>query len=66
MEKLNTTKYLKGLVALDTAVYVEFVCLTCGLQGAFTGQGGAKESCPKCGEKVISRIQPDNPVHALV
>ena len=51
MEKLNTTKYLKGLVALDTAVYVEFVCLTCGLQGAFTEQGGARRVAPNAGKR---------------
>jgi len=57
---------MKGLVTMDTKEYVEFLCLSCGLQGSRTLEDAevvnTNDCCPKCGEKllVISRTQPND------
>jgi len=51
---------------MDTKEYVEFLCLSCGLQGSRTLEDAevvnTNDCCPKCGEKllVISRTQPND------
>jgi len=51
---------------MDTKEYVEFLCLSCGLQGSRANDDPAASidaggCCPKCGEKLltISRPQPE-------
>jgi DNA-directed RNA polymerase subunit RPC12/RpoP len=51
---------------MDTKEYVEFLCLSCGLQGLrghedHAASTEADDCCPKCGEKLltISRPQPE-------
>lgn len=49
---------------MDTIEYVEYLCLSCGLQGSRAQDGERAETddcCPKCGEKLflITRPQPE-------
>lgn len=48
---------------MDTKEYVEFLCLSCGLQGSLTleeAEVANRDRCPKCGEKLLTvpRTQP--------
>lgn len=56
---------MKGLVAMDTKEYVEFLCLSCGLQGSQTLEEAKLadyDGCPKCGQRLltVARSQPNN------
>lgn len=65
MEKLPITNIRKGLLTMDIQEYVEFLCLSCGLQGLHAHERGVEsevdDCCPKCGDKLltISRPQPN-------
>ncbi|MGI6364654.1 MAG: hypothetical protein ACOX2G_02725 [Bacillota bacterium] len=41
---------------MDTIEYVEFLCLSCGLQGSLTLEEAEadRDRCPKCGEKLLT------------
>lgn len=46
---------------MDTKEYVEYLCLSCGLQGSRT-EGANHDRCPRCGEKllIVSRTKPED------
>jgi DNA-directed RNA polymerase subunit RPC12/RpoP len=53
---------LRGLMDMHNEKFVEYLCLSCGLQGL---RGAEKTNepqgdiCPKCGEKLLTLVRRD-------
>lgn len=58
-----TTILLRGLLDMHNEKFVEYLCLSCGLQG-LSGAEKADEpqgdSCPKCGDKLLTLVRMDS------